>query len=406
VISIPVLDAESTETQASSPPEQSELATPPEPDQAVTSAPDIPLTIVEPPAPAEAPVAETGDMPVVSEPADSTEPAESTESAMPDIITIPDPVGDDAASTDASDTDVSGQAGTEESPAPTDYTSPDTFNKVQTDGVVPAPEVDTELVTSTSQDTATEEAAMKAQIDSFINSPETPAEEPAAETSSAMDYAPLESEPAESAPAATETVTPEPAASPAQSSPSVEIPSIISSPIETTENIAPTAAEVTDGTSIVEPQPETLDDFAAPVISTPDGTAAEPVAANEPKPEAETPGSDTTAYDDKLVQDAAQNLAAGSPDEVALEPASDAAGDAGAPKPQSTSRMKIVSPITSNVTKPSIHQLLELEEAKNAAKQAAASTQPASPNVDAYKPSTPEPAPDNKPSIDPNSISL
>lgn len=396
VISIPVVDGSASQdasvTTDTSQAVGSDAATSPVSDETAAS---NSIGVVEPPA--EDPTS-----------VGTSESSSEAGTAAPDIITLPDAEGESQPAPTATE-----DKGADDIAPNQDYTSPENFNTVQTEGVTAVPEVNTQFVESVSQDTASEEAAMKAQIDSFISSPETvagtPAEEP--ETSdSAMSYAPLESEPADSTAADSPT---EPAASApdsapeeqVQTPPSVEIPSIISSPIDTTESIAPVTTGSAEGENIVEPQPETLDDFQAPIISAPSESTQTSVTEEESRPETVQPESipDNTAaaYDDKLVQDAAENLTtAGSPDEVAPEPPADA------PKPQSTSRMKIVSPISSNADKPSIHQLLELEEAKNAAQQAAGSTQPAAPNVEAYRAATPNTPPVNKPPIDPNSISL
>ena len=298
------------------------------------------------------------------------------------------------------------------SPPITDLTSQDSSTVAEPVLATPPANDDALTVAADSQSTASEEASIKAQIDSFINNNDAGQQAPvtidapaAPESTPPLDISPLD---------APDVITPQPAPSeevmPASenladsmvspSAPATEPQNDVPAPALSAAPVTVESVPTPEG--VVEPEPEVMSSFAPPVISSSDGTAA-PAPTFMPTPSAPVaPASDpTAAHDDSLLADAAQNLTAAAP-----QPTSDQAAqvttDTGKPT------KKIIEPLSPLEPKTDIHQLLAVEEAKNAAGQAASITTPTpapAPNVDAYTPVTPpQPAPKND--VDPNSISL
>lgn len=309
------------------------------------------------------------NLPVAPEPVDEPKPAEEPQQdddAMPDLAQsiVPAPVPDDTQDTSGaavpSDDDDTSDA--VDQPA-NDFTSPASFNTFQAPPTVPDIKEDI-AISVEPQTSATEEASIKAQIDEFINQTAPAEESPAA------------------APEATDLDQPAPAA-PAAEEPFVQ-----------------------------EPVAEELDTMAAPIISAPGETEIP-----EPKP-VEVPVSEPSADDtrDAMMSSAADQL------EVSSAPASPAnqddtaadavTGDEAPSVPSTDTKLRTITPLDAEPKK-SLDQLLELEDAKTSAQQAAAQTSPPAsppqnrPNVNAYNPAaqiTPPPQPPS--SVDPNSISL
>lgn len=380
----------------------------------------------------DAPAAPVADEPAPSAPettpeapapqAESTEPAGPTESTEPaptvavqqepapapaapvvsipvsdDANDIPVPAPDASSSTDvpvaeppADNTDVPVATPQDDTTTPVDepaedYTSPSNFNKFQVSPTVPvepAAEDTSGVAHAAPQSAADEEASIKAQIDSFISDQDTKNAEPAESDDIAPPAPETTSEPEvvpEPAPA-TESQPENPVASAAETMPSEQSSPTNSSPIQ-----IPIEDDIA-AVPIEEPAPEVLNTYAAPVISPPESPAnAQPAPAT---------------MDDQLANAAANLEKSAASEEVEKDDSSD----------EDTPKKKVIEPLSSP-QKPSIDQLLALEEAKNSAQQAAAGMPSAPrPNVDAYnpppRPGGPQtPGPGSSP-IDPNSISL
>jgi DNA-binding response OmpR family regulator len=217
--------------------------------------------------------------------------------------------------------------------------------------------------------------------------------EPSAVFSPTLPPAPASDEIATEAPApAAEPVVEAPDAGPAGSGPIFAMPTSAPAPeleepavLDTAPSVDSTAAPVASTDQQVqgdfsEPVPDELTSFEAPVITGP--------------PSAGTAETD----DDAQLEAAVHNLE----DNTAPEPADDVQS-----APQQANNKKVISPIAPPDDQKNIHQLLELEQAKTGAQQAAVVTSEPKPNVDAYNPAVqPSPAPTDDQASDPNSISL
>lgn len=304
------------------------------------------------------------NLPVQPEPSVDMSAAQSGTSS--DIPVVPPPASEMEKADDPARTP---EDNTESSEPRPDFTSPDSFNNFQAPpsmpSATPAPSPELDLQTS-----ADEESVMKAQIDDFINTAETD-QEVAAPTTPAAPREP---------------------AGPAESAEPAEADSVISLP--------------EPSSSLDEPVAEELAPVAPPVILAPEDTTASE----------ESVSSD----DDKLIASAADDLAGdtvnadndGPGNATAPETAEAVSAEDAPSRPTSGSGMRTVAPLPSD-PQPSIHQLLELEEAKNSATQAASQQTSDSsgpqPNIRAYNPSADMDGPSRRPGdngSDPDSISL
>jgi CheY-like chemotaxis protein len=348
------------------------------PAQDASDTPAPALNVVEPPTPTDQPSTLS---PVISIPisdgggGDDTQASSDNapDSATVAPISVVEPPAEPAPDVTApeltvveppveSSTDPSTESNAETAPAAdsADYTSPASFNNFQ-ETVAPA------------------------------ESAETTPEPAAAEPETTL------------APVSPEVATDEPEA------PAVEIPSLMPAsdmPPASDLDIEPSSL---GGPADPIPQPEELDNFSAPVIEAPENATVNP-ATPVPTPtvqsipitdgnagaesEPEVASSDDVKEDQ--LREAADDLAEGASEAVAESSQEGANG------------LKIISPLPADDSKPTIHQLLAVEEAKNSAQQAVQATQQPKPNVDAYNSPAARQAPPTQPdeASDPNSISL
>jgi CheY-like chemotaxis protein len=317
---------------------------------------------------------------------------ETDEPVLPEITLEPS-----EASSETEDTaPVSEQQESTNDPEPTpveDYTSPETFNKFQVPSSIPS--VADSVSQAAPQSTADEEASIKAQIDSFIAQTDTVEPAPTSDSELQNETTPEPETvaavptptPNESFQAVSEPVTTEPASfASAPPAPEEPVPSIPA--------LAPVSYDTTGtGNADELPGAESIEAYSAPLISS--------VA---PGSVGETNNSET-----EFVQ-AAQNLAeANTVDENGVhQPPADEAEQPAARDENGQLKKKIITPLPST-PKPSLEQLLQLEDAKVAAQQTAYQQPNAPrPNVGAYNPGAnlPPQQPNNQSSVDPNSISL
>lgn len=380
------------------------------PDAPVASAPVDQLAQDAGVTPAPEPISVPAEpLAVVEPPADSSEPAvesPSEPSPAPSVISIPVSDGGDDAQPDASApmSDVA------------DTTSDATVEPISVVEPPAAPEV---VPAPAPEPTAEAPAELVAEPTAEpTETAEAPAEQPAVEEQPAADYTSPDSfnnfqaAPVTNAAAApTETVTPaetleapsgnsdQAAEAPDQAAPPVEIPTLMTASDMPPSSDVDSDPITVDGPADPVPQPEELDGFSAPVISAPEGEAVptptvQSIAVTDGNEAAEAPAQSSDANDDQL-REAAQDLAEG---------ASEAANTAASAN--ADNRLKVISPLPADESKPTIHQLLAVEEAKNGAQQAVQATEQATPNVDAYAPSANPQAAAPADEPDPNSISL
>lgn len=375
----------------------------------------IPVTVAAPPEPAAIGPDQT-DTAVADEP-DTAVPAQDVPAPVPEIATV----------NQSSETTLDPvQAPAEQAPepvqpepkpvttipvieAPTDPVSPpaaeSTVEPAAPESAPTQPEPaapldpntsEAKVATSQPQSTASEENSIKEQIDNFIaNQPDqVPVQAPADELDVPQETNPQVSETGQSF----ELLPSDPAASEPASAAETDVPA---EPVQAEEMATYTSPVITNDTGQPADSPE-----AAPVTVTP--PPAETSASSDipapfsSTPPAETPVDAVPAPEDTLLDDAAQDLAANAPEQPVAPPPVET------PSINDLNSKRVIQPL-SPVEKPDLNQLLEVEEAKNAAQQASVQpegqpqTQP-QPNVAAYQP--PLSMPKQLDDIDPNSISL
>jgi CheY-like chemotaxis protein len=366
-----VAPAPSLPTPPEPQPDQSVPAELPEP--ATVPAPDPTIQMPQAPAPSviSIPVGDASDNDSAVD--SSADDSQSPQASLPPVVEPPldtpaPPLSIVEPPTESAADTVSEAAPTDESTEGTsaqDYTSPTAFGNFQAAPTLPAAtDAPADLVIEpASESPESAEPVATGQTENFVADQPAPTEELTTSTDTA-------------APAA----------------PAVEIPTLIPE-----QDSAPASNDIdfavpADGPADPVPAPEELDAFLAPVIDAPEGTNVPepqdvPVASqNEPV------AAPNTDNDDQLREVAAE-LSADIPN--------------GAAENSDNAPRRVITPVSPDEAKPTIHQLLELEEAKNSAQQAASGQQPSQPNVNAYNPSSQQPpAQLGSSDIDPNSIAL
>lgn len=387
VTSIPVSDAsDSTDSLAG----QQTAPTAP------TASP-LQITVVEPPA-------DDAVMPVADPSANATSQSTTQQQGPTDEAVVSDPSPLDVEASEQNIADAAPQNAASEEEAMRSQIDDFINQQVESQTAVPV----TEPAAETSTDASTDQGDSASQPEAFVQTDVAAA--PAIEPEAASVVTPEES--TESA--STSAVEPEASALAIPEKPATTSQPVITSDSLPTPPPAPVSVAATREATDVdfEPVAESLGVNQAPIITPANGAAA-PEPQPVPTPTIAKTSTETAEQDSSnpAVADTVKPVVTPDPAEALNDLAS---GQAVAEPTQSASTgsaKKIITP-PDNSDKPTIHQLLAVEEAKAGATQAAASIPPAAtPNIDAYSGTgaitTDTPAPSTSDStLDPNSISL